>query len=197
MDRVETILHYWFGHADGVAIPSEHRTWVWFSADPTVDLEIKAQFYEDFVKAVRGDYNDWVGTPRSHLALIILLDQFSRHLYRQTAQAYDQDQRALELCLKGIDAQYDHMLSLIERVFFYFPLLHAENAEMQALSIRAFEMLLGLSFPETRPVFERFLENAVQHHKIISRFGRFPQHNEALGRASTPSELEFLKSLRS
>lgn len=197
MDRIDAILHYWFGHADGVAIPSEHRIWIWFSADSAVDLEIKAQFYDDFVKGVRGDYSDWVGTSRGYLALIILFDQFSRHICRHTAQAYDQDQRALDLCLKGIDAQYDHMLSLIERVFFYFPLLHAENAEMQALSIRAFEMLLSLSFPETRSVFERFLEQAVQHHKIISRFGRFPERNEALGRASTPSELEFLKSLRS
>jgi uncharacterized protein (DUF924 family) len=195
MDRIEAILHYWFGHADGVAIPSEHRTWVWFSGDPAVDLEIKAQFYEDFVKAVRGDYSNWVDTPRGYLALIILFDQFSRHIYRQAAQAYDQDQRALDLCLKGIDVQYDHMLSLIERAFFYFPLVHAENAEMQALSIRAFEMLLSLSFPETRPVFERFLEHAVQEHKVVSRFGRFPQRNEALGRASTPSEVEFLKSL--
>jgi uncharacterized protein (DUF924 family) len=195
MDRIEAILHYWFGHADGVATPSEHRIWVWFSEDPTIDLEIKAHFYEDLVKAVRGDYNDWVGTPRGFLALIIIFDQFSRRIYRQTAQAYDQDQRALDLCLKGIDAQYDHMLSLIERVFFYFPLMRAENPEMQALSIRAFEMLLSLSFPETRPVFERFLELAVQYHKVISRFGRFPQRNEALGRASTPSELEFLKSL--
>lgn len=195
MDRIEAILHYWFGHAEGVALPSEHRTWVWFSESSAVDLEIKAQFYKDFVKAVRGDYDDWMETSRGYLALIILFDQFSRHIYRHTAQAYNQDQRALELCLKGIDAQYDHRLSLIERAFFYFPLLHAEHAEMQALSIRAFEMLLSLSFPETRPMFERFLEYAVQHHEIILRFGRFPQRNEALGRASTPSELEYLSSL--
>jgi uncharacterized protein (DUF924 family) len=194
MDRIDAILHYWFGHAEESALPSEHRTWVWFSGDTAVDAEIKEGFYEDFAKALRGDFNAWEKTPRGCLALIILFDQFSRHIYRHTAQAYEYDRKSLEICLKGIEHQFDHKLSLIERVFFYFPFMHSENPEMQSLSLRAYEMLLNLSFPETRPVFEKFLDYAIRHHEIISRFGRFPYRNEVLGRASTPAELEFLKN---
>ncbi len=194
MDRIDEILHYWFGHIEQTALPSEHRTRVWFSGDPGVDAEIREKFYDDFVKAVHGDYAEWTHTARGSLSLIILFDQFSRHIYRGTALALDQDQKALDVCLKGIDAKHDHMLSLIERVFFYFPLMHTENAEMQALSLRAYDMLLNLSFSETRPMFEKFLEQATTNHEVISRFGRFPQLNEILNRTSTLEELEYLKS---
>lgn len=192
--QIDAILEYWFGHVEQTLLPSEHRTWVWFSGDPKVDAEIKEKFYDDFIKAARGDLTEWEQAPRGMLALIILLDQFSRHIYRHGPQAFEQDRKALELCLRGIELQHDHMLSLMERVFFYFPLMHSENPEMQSLSLRAYEMLLGLSFPETRPVFEKFLDYAIRHHEIISRFGRFPYRNETLGRASTHAELEFLKN---
>lgn len=194
MDRIETVLHYWFGHVEETALPSEHRTWVWFSGDPVVDSEIKEKFSEDHQQAIAGHYLDWQNSPHGLLAIIILLDQFSRHIYRNSSQAFAQDNKALELCLQGIEQQYDHRLSLIERVFFYFPLMHSENAEMQSLSLRAYEMLLSLSFPETRPVFEKFLDYAIRHHEIISRFSRFPYRNETLGRISTPVEEEFLKN---
>ncbi len=194
MDRIEAALHYWFGHVEETSLPSEHRTWVWFSGDPVVDAEIKEQFQEDFDKVLRGEYPDWANTPRGNLALIIFLDQFSRRIHRDTLKAYSQDTKALEHCLKSIENQYDHRLSLVERVFFYFPLMHSENPDMQSLSLRAYEMLLSLSFPEVRPVFEKFLDHAIRHHEIISRFGRFPYRNKALGRVSTQAEEEFLKN---
>lgn len=194
MDRIDEILQYWFGTIEETTIPSEHRTHIWFRGDPEVDKEIKEKFYGDFVKAVRGDYEDWKQTPRGCLALIILFDQFSRHIYRGTAQAFEQDHVALQLCLTGIDQQFDHRLSLIERVFFYFPLMHSENAEMQSLSLRAYEMLVNLSFPEARVAFEKFLDYAIKHNEIIARYGRFPYRNERLGRVSTPQEEEFIKN---
>ncbi len=194
MDRIDEILHYWFGHVEETALPSEHRTKIWFSGEASVDAEIKEKFMEDYEKALRGEYADWEKSPRGCLALIILFDQFSRHIYRHTAQAFAQDPKAVALCLKGIEHQYDHLLSLMERVFFYFPLMHSENAEMQSLSMRAFQMLLNLSFPETRPIFEKFLDYAIRHYETIARFNRFPYRNEALGRPSTPAELEFIKN---
>lgn len=193
MDQIDTILHYWFGHAEEAALPSTHRTWVWFSGDKVVDAEIKEKFGTDYAKAASNDYKNWETSPRGSLALIILLDQFSRHIYRGTATAFEQDPKALEICLKGIEHQHDHKLSLLERAFFYFPLMHAENAEMQALSVRAMEMLLGLSFQETRPIFAKFLDYAIRHHEIIARFGRFPHRNDLLLRASTQQEIDFLK----
>lgn len=190
----DPILHYWFGDVEKTGLPSEHRNWIWFSGDPAVDAQVKTQFYDHYLKAVRGDYLAWESAARSSLALIILFDQFSRHIYRDSSQAYDQDHRALDLCLKGIEQQFDHQLSLIERVFFYFPLMHAENTDMQSLSLRAYEMLFALSFQESRAIFEKFLDYAMRHHDIISRFGRFPQRNAILGRASTPGEAQFLKN---
>src|SRR5262249_54736054 len=148
---------------------------------------IKQKFYNDYIKAAQGDFIDWEQNPRSTLALIILFDQFSRHIYRNMPQSFEQDRKALDLCLRGIERQFDHMLSLMERVFFYFPLMHSENSEMQSLSLRAYEMLLTLSFQETRPIFEKFLDYAIRHHEIISRFGRFPYRNQILGRTSTPA----------
>jgi uncharacterized protein (DUF924 family) len=194
MERSEDILHYWFGNVEETTLPSKEREQIWFGGDEATDKEIKDKFYPDFMKSINGGFDDWCETPRGCLAVIIMLDQFSRHIYRGTGKAFEQDHRALQHCLAGIDQQHDHMLSLIERVFFYFPLMHSENAEMQSLSLRAYEMLVTLSFPEVRPVYEKFLDYAIKHNEIISRFGRFPYRNERLGRKSTPQEEEFLKN---
>ncbi len=195
MDKqIDQILHFWFEKAELSALPSEHITRIWFSNDAEVDAEVKEQFSEDYCKAVRGEYTAWQQTPRGCLALIILLDQFSRRINRYTPLAYQQDRSALDLCLYGIEHQFDHKLSLIERVFFYFPLIHSESADMQLLALRAYEILLSLSFPETRPIFEKFLEYAIRHQEIITRFGRFPHRNEVLGRPSTQAEQEFIKN---
>lgn len=192
-DRAETILHFWFGHAEQAALPSTHRTWVWFSQDPVNDAEIKEKFLVDIEAAIAEKYKDWEANPRGCLALVIILDQFPRNVFRNTPKAFEQDRQAMDVCLRGIEHQHDHKLSLLERAFFYFPLMHSENLEMQNLSIRAFEMLLGLSFQETRPIFAKFLDYAIRHREIIARFGRFPHRNDTLGRISTDEEREFLK----
>lgn len=193
MERSDEILKYWFGRVEETIFPSPNRTHIWFSNDPAVDDEVRSKFAYDIEKAVLGEYNDWEDFPRSSLALIILLDQFSRHIYRDTPLAYAQDHRALDLCLRGIERQFDHVISLIERAFFYFPLMHSENPEIQATSIRAYKILVDLSFPEVRGVFESFLDYSLKHFDIIKRFGRFPQRNKALSRVSTSEETKFLE----
>ena len=195
MTRNEEILAYWFGHVEDTILPSEHRTDVWFGGKPEVDEEIKQKFSDDLKKAINNEYQEWEKDPHSCLALVILLDQFSRSIYRSKPMAYDQDQKALDLCLSGIQKEFDHALSLIERVFFYFPLMHAENLEMQATAVRAYQILVNLAFPETRGIFESFLDYAVRHYEVIKRFGRFPQRNEVLNRPATAEEQEFLKNL--
>lgn len=197
MNRYDDILHYWFGHVEDTILPSEHRTEVWFGGKKEIDDEIKEKFADDLTKAINGEYSSWEDDPRSLLALIILLDQFSRHVYRNNAKAYAQDQKALDLCLIGIQKEYDHALSLIERVFFYFPLMHSENLEMQATSIRANQILVNLAFPETRGIFENFLNYAIKHYETIKRFSRFPQRNDFLSRPSTTEEIEFLRTNQS
>lgn len=194
MDRVDEILKYWFGHVEQTIIPSPHRNEVWFGGKKEFDDEIKAQFEQDVKNAIEGKYQAWEEDPRGTLALIILLDQFPRHIYRGLPQAYAQEQKALDLCLQGVQKEYDHALSLMERVFFYFPLMHSENLEMQATSVRAFQILVNLAFPETRGIFEDFLNHALMHYDVIKRFGRFPQRNMILGRPYTSEEQEFLKN---
>lgn len=195
-NKVEEILSYWFGKVEDTVLPSPDRTDIWFSGKKEVDEEIKAKFANDVQKAAAGEYDDWSQEPRAALALILLLDQFSRHIYRDTAQAFAQDAKALDICLQGIQKEYDHSLSLIERVFFYMPLEHAENLEMQATSVRAFQILVNLAFAETRSVYENFLDYAIKHYEVVRRFGRFPHRNAILARPSTTEELEFLKTGR-
>lgn len=193
MERSEEILKYWFGQVEDTVFPSQNRTHIWFSQDELVDSEIRNMFSRDLEKAALGEYQEWEDNSRSTLALIILFDQLSRHIYRNTPLAFAQDHRALDLCLRGIERQFDHVISLIERAFFYFPLMHSENVEIQATSIRAYKILVDLSFPEARGVFENFLDHALKHFDIIKRFGRFPERNEILGRTSTAEEKQFLE----
>lgn len=196
-NRIEEILNYWFGHVEETILPSSHRTEIWFGGKKEIDDEIKEKFHEDYKKAINGEYAEWEQEPRGTLALIILHDQFSRHIYRNTPLAYAQDQRALDLCLQGIQKEYDHSFSLIERVFFYFPLMHTENLEMQATGVRAFQILVNLAFPETRGIYENFLNYAIKHYETIKRFSRFPERNIILGRPSTAEEIEYLKTTNS
>lgn len=193
LQRVQSILTYWFGSVEDTLIPSEHRAKIWFSENEDVDLEIKSQFDLDLRHAMLGHYGDWERNPRSQLALIITLDQFSRHIYRGKPIAFQQDDYALNICQRGMEREFDHELSLIERVFYYFPLLHAEHLAHQKNALQAYEMLAELALPETKVIYESFFKFASHHYSIISRFGRFPQRNSILNRESTPEELDYLK----
>ena len=144
------------------------------------------------IKAINGELDHWQSSPRSTLALIIIFDQFSRNIYRNKPEAFAQDNAALDLCLDGLDVEKDQHLSLIERVFYYLPLEHSENLTMQINSVRAFESLLDLALPETRPIFQNFYNHAITHYETIERFGRFPYRNLTLNRESTPEEIKYL-----
>ncbi|HEB83002.1 MAG TPA: DUF924 domain-containing protein, partial [Gammaproteobacteria bacterium] len=131
---------------------------------------------------------------RGRLALIILLDQFSRHIHRGTPQAFAQDEKAQALCIDGMGAGDDMRCHSVERSFFYLPLQHAEDIEKQALSVRAYTRLLEDVPEEYRRPFAMNLEYAKQHQYVIEKFGRFPELNEILNRQSTPEELAFIAS---
>jgi uncharacterized protein (DUF924 family) len=158
-----------------------------------VDDEIRLKFGMLLDKTIHGDYDPWMKTPRGQLALVIVLDQFSRHIYRGSPLAFSQDSRALEICLKGLQTESDHFLSLIERVFFYFPLLHSEKLAHQDQAVHCYYQLGELAFSETRVIYDSFLKFANHHYNIIQRFGRFPQRNHILGRQSTPEEEQYLR----
>jgi len=123
-----------------------------------------------------------------------LLDQFSRSLYRNSSSAFQYDEEAKKLCLEGLQTQMDHSLTLIERVFFYMPLVHDESVQSQEQSIRLFQNLVTLSMSETTQVYQLFLAYAYAHFRVIKEFGRFPQRNTLLDRQSTTAEINFLKN---
>lgn len=194
--RYEEILKFWFGQVEQTVIPTENQARLWFDESPLVDEEIRKQFSGDLEAASAGQFDLWCDSPRGRLALLIVLDQFSRHIYRDTPKAFSQDAKALEICQGGITQQADHQLSLIERVFYYFPLLHSETIKEQELSIANYQLLVDVAFPETKMIYDSFLKFARYHYSVIRRFGRFPQRNEVLSRVSTPEEVTYLKEAR-
>lgn len=202
MDRAEEIRRFWFDGLDdsGMVDAKKPPASRWFRADRQFDDEIRRRFEQDLKKARAGRYKDWQASPAGALALILLFDQFPRNIYRNTPAMYEDDARALKIVLEGLKDKSDRKLPLIERVFFYMPLQHAEDLQIQELSVRCFETLVsdsrGIS-PQNTGYFEYNLVYARRHHEIIERFGRFPHRNRILGRAATPEESEFLKEKNS
>ncbi len=193
-NRIEDILEFWFGHFPTPYSGDASKQAMWFKNGAAYDQQIFIQFGVDYDKAVNGELGHWVDSHRGRLALIILLDQFSRHIHRGSAAAFAQDETAQQLCIEGLGAGDDARLHPVERSFFYLPLEHAEDVEKQALSVRAFEQLVADVPQEYRKNFESSLSFARAHQYVIEQFGRFPELNEILGRESTAEELAFLAS---
>lgn len=191
VEKIDEILTFWFGTlANGFT--TADKSSLWWGGNVENDKLISDLFRSRVQQALRGELDKWSDTPRGRLALIILLDQFTRTIYRGSADAFAGDQKALALCLEGLDAGHDQALEFVERTFFYMPLEHAENLKMQKLCIQQFElMLLEVSGVDKLHV-ENWINFATQHYEQIERFGRFPHRNEALGRSSTPEELAYL-----
>ncbi|MGE0269193.1 MAG: DUF924 family protein [Candidatus Omnitrophota bacterium] len=199
MERVAAILDYWF---DGITeetvltddLPVKAR---WFSKDEEIDREIKNKFNSDLTKARKGKCSSWMDSSVGALALIILLDQLSRNIFRGSEKAFDTDLQALESCLIAIKDSYDEELSLIQRQFLYMPMMHSENLMIQKKSIIYFKNLVDAAQtqdPRNIEYFTNVYDFAKRHHDIILKFERFPHRNDVLKRRSTSTEIEFLKS---
>lgn len=192
--KVHEILEFWFGDLGHADLPSSDRTNLWFGENEQLKNDMLKVFNHEYDAAAQGLLQGWAITPRGRLALIILLDQFSRWAFRNSANAFSHDTIAQELCLEGLANKMDQSLTLIERVFFYMPLVHAEDSAKQEQSIQLFQNLVSLSMSETTQVYQLFLAYAYAHFRVIKEFGRFPQRNHILGRKSTDAEVAFLKS---
>ncbi|MBI5023465.1 MAG: DUF924 domain-containing protein [Candidatus Omnitrophica bacterium] len=198
MDRIQAILQFWFeGVDDSTPVDKGKRPFSkWFRADKALDQDIRERFESDLNNALTGKYQDWEESPQGSLALILLYDQFTRNMYRDTPKMYMADALARELALQLTSGQKERTLSLIERVFIYMPLMHAEDLESQKLSVQCFAGLVEESKkknPDNTHYYRYSLDYANRHRAIIERFGRFPHRDKMLGRASTPEEVEFLK----
>jgi uncharacterized protein (DUF924 family) len=193
-NRIENILEFWFGTFPDSYTADASKKDMWFKNGSAYDSEIFIKFGVDYDKAINGELDYWVDSYRGRLALIILLDQFSRHIHRGSEQSFAQDAKAQILCIDGIAAGDDSRMHAIERSFYYLPLEHAEDIEKQILSVKAYTQLLYDVSEEYQKPFEVALSFAKSHHYVVEKFGRFPELNEILGRESTVEELEFIAS---
>ena len=189
----ETILDYWFGAPGSSAEIAKRQSALWFGKLPEKDREVTERFTGIFNAAVAGSLNDWSASPRGRLALVIMLDQFPHHIHRDTPDAFAQDAKAFALSLAALATSEDKQLMLIERVFLYLPLEHAESIAMQDLSVAQYQQLANESAESERALFENFLDYAHKHREVVLRFGRFPHRNALLGRPSSAEEIAFLK----
>lgn len=183
LPAADEVIHFWFGSP-----PSEQARPEWFRKDPAFDERIRALFGAQVERALGGDLRAWDATPTGALARIVLLDQFTRNLFRGTAKAFAGDALALAAAQAMVARGDDRWLSGVMRTFVYLPFEHSEDLAMQAESLRLYARLAA-DHPECA-------DNEVwakKHEVIVARFGRFPHRNEALGRVSTAEELAFLK----
>jgi uncharacterized protein (DUF924 family) len=189
---IDTLLDFWFGTDPDDAVVAKEQAALWWSKNKQTDQEIRSRFEDQVRAAAQGELDRWARTARGRLALIILLDQLPRNIYRETARAFLHDEKALALSLEGLHLGMDRQLRPIERVFFYLPLEHSECLAHQERSVERFSDLVTTVPAEQKSTFEEYLNFAVRHRDIIERFGRFPHRNTTLGRKSTAEELAFL-----
>ena len=185
MQPWQTVLDFWFlppGHPGHLQARPE-----WFQKDAAFDAAIRTEFGPLVDTAVAGGLTQWESTPRGCLARLLLLDQFTRNIWRGTARAFAGDAQALDLAQALLARGHDSSMAPVERQFVYLPLMHAENLACQNTSVALYQALAAVD-PEQAGA----LDFAIRHRDIIERFGRFPHRNEQLGRPSTPDEAVFL-----
>ncbi|MBD2092525.1 DUF924 domain-containing protein [Microcoleus sp. FACHB-1515] len=182
------IFTFWFGDPEAKSATYADRRKLWFGKNSAVDNEIRDRFLPLHQQAAAGELADWQSSPPGALALLLLLDQFSRNLFRDTPQAFATDPQALAIAEASIAQGFDRAVPPLMRMFFYLPLEHSEDQARQQRSVELFTQLQAEA-PELADV----LDYAHKHKDVIDRFGRFPHRNEILHRPSTIEEQEFLQ----
>lgn len=193
--QIEDVLKFWFGSADSDAPEGstsdglyQRRRKFWFGQNPEFDRAIRDRFESLYQQAAAGHLDGWQQSPSGSLALILVLDQFPRNMFRHTPQAFATDFKAQQVAKGMIDRGDDRLLLPVQRIFVYLPLEHSENRDDQHLSVQQVEALVA-----TQPALADCLDYAQRHQVVIERFGRFPHRNRILGRETTAEEAEFLQ----
>jgi uncharacterized protein (DUF924 family) len=199
VDEARSVRDFWFGRLPLSAEALNKRLRFWFGDESSQlrqrrDEHMRARFAGLYERAAHGELAPWADGPRRRLSLILLLDQFPRNMFRGSARAFATDAAALALTLSGMQSAADAALDVVERIFFYMPLQHAESVEVHEESVAAYRRLLSEAPKELRAVFESALRSAENHRQIIEKFGRFPHRNRALDRLTTAPESQWLRS---
>lgn len=190
---MEELLSFWFGEDFEDGFPSQpDRVDLWFRATPAHDWEIYRRFHRLTEQALGGELDHWGATATGRLALILLLDQLPRHLFRHSMWAYSGDAAALRHCQAALETAQDRQLIACQRLFLYAPLEHCEDLRVQLQAVANLEKFVAEVPAATAQRLEYFAHWIRVHYHVIERFGRFPWRNRVLGRANTPDEVEYL-----
>lgn len=184
MARVQEILDFWFGAPQSADYGKERV--FWFTKNPEFDKELGDRFLQDYEQAAGGELDYLQDSPLGCLALVLLLDQFGRNIFRGTPQSFATDAKALSVAKSAVDRKCDRALLPVQRWFIYLPFEHSENLADQERSVEIFSTL------SNDPASANTIDYALRHKAVIERFGRFPHRNKILGRETTPAEAEFL-----
>ena len=194
--KINSILSFWFGSVEdreNIIDIDKRINSLWFSRNKENSDKLKNKFMDLLEDAKRGEYSNWVSEPYGRLALIVLLDQFSRHIYYNDMRAYEGDKLALKYSLEGVDTKLDRKIKPIERVFFYMPLIHSEYVEYVEKGLNLLKKLRKYSPKYLIPEIDNSIEFAKHHIDLLENFGRYPHRNKILGRRNTKEETEYLK----
>jgi uncharacterized protein (DUF924 family) len=188
----ETILQFWFGKNLDAPDRVAELSALWFGSSPAFDERIGARFGELPSLAAEGRFAAWRAAPRSSLALVLVLDQLPRNLYRGGPRSFAFDHLAVGVARTAIAWRFDQKLHPLQAAFFYMPFEHAEALALQQLAVERFRCLVDRAPRPLHEVFRSFLDYALRHQDVIRRFGRFPHRNRILGRPSTDEEQAYL-----
>ncbi len=190
----DDVLSFWLGDATKGEKAAQKQHKLWFEKSIRTDKKIAKRFLSTLTELANGKAYDWAEQgPCERLAAIIVLDQFSRNIFRGDRLSFAHDRIALGLTKEGLMVDADKALHTIERIFFYLPLEHSERMTDQDLCVDLYAKLAASCEPEFKSMMDSTLDYAKRHRAIIEQFGRFPHRNDVLGRASTPEETAFLK----
>lgn len=186
--RVQAILDFWFDSPSTPGSEYGQQRQCWFKKDAAFDTQLRQRFEPDYQQAKAGNLDIWQQHPKACLALVLLLDQVPRNIFRGSAQSFATDSKSLAVAQSGLDQGWDRYLIAVERIFLYLPFEHSETLADQYQALRLFTALV-----RENPELQTTRDYAQKHLDIIQRFGRFPHRNEILDRPNTAAETEFLK----
>ncbi len=187
------IIDYWLGTDQNSVEAMKRQGKLWYTVSSETDNRIRTRFGATLNEAETGHLDDWQNTGEGSLALVILLDQFSRNLYRGSSDAYRNDEQAFDVADHAVATGQHHLLSVPARVMLYHPYHHAESESGQQKAVELFTELKNNSAPDWHDELENHLSFVRSHAETVRRFGRFPHRNTVLNRTSTPEEMAFLE----
>jgi len=186
--QIDDVLEFWFADRDLSEPTLDSRMTRWFGSDAEFDAELADRFGPLTEQALAGALDHWAEQPTGRLALILLLEQFPRRLYKDSPKAFAGDRKAMKMCQQGVANDDYRELNAIQQLFFFMPLQRAESIKIQQTSVKIYNALSSKASTTLRDTFETVAHFAELRRDIIEKFGRFPHRNAPLGRSNTGAE---------